>query len=298
MRAILALAPLLACVAFPASAACRKPGSFEAGNGAVRLVGQIEGAGPPVLLIPSLGRGPRDFDDLAQSLVLAGYSAIRFDPRWFGRSTGPESATLADLASDAAAVVEAACGSTKSIVIGHAFGNRVARMMAMKRSSRVSSIILLAAGGKVPIAPEITLAIGVAASEGLRADGERLAALQLAFFAPGQDASVWLSGWSPRAAELQAKAARSADPRTWWTAGDVRVLVLQPTEDPVAPVANAAALAAELGARASVVLLRHASHAILPEQPRAVSGAVIAWAKGERRIEIIQSIVDREIRRP
>ena len=48
----------------------------------------IEGTGPIVLMIPSLGRGASDFDDLSRRLVAAGFTSVRPDPRGIGRSTG------------------------------------------------------------------------------------------------------------------------------------------------------------------------------------------------------------------
>jgi pimeloyl-ACP methyl ester carboxylesterase len=291
-----ALVLLLA--AGPAAAECRAPGPFEARNGDARLTATIIGRGPAVLMIPSLGRGPADFDDVASAVAGAGFTAIRFDPRWFGRSDGPEVATLFDLAADAAAVSAAACPGQKVIIVGHAFGNRVARAMAASRPDQVASVVLLAAGGKLPIAPDISTAIGVSASEGLKPDAERLAALRLAFFAKGRDPSVWLTGWSPRATELQARASRAQAAPEWWGAGAAPILIVQPTEDPVAPVANGEMLKAEIGDRAVLVRLPHTSHAILPEQPAAVSAVILKWLRGVRDARALQAAIDRKATRP
>jgi hypothetical protein len=66
-----------------------------------------EGAGPVILMIPSLGRGASDFDDLARRVTSAGFTAVRPEPRGIGKSIGPMSKiTLHDLAADAAAVIE------------------------------------------------------------------------------------------------------------------------------------------------------------------------------------------------
>jgi pimeloyl-ACP methyl ester carboxylesterase len=297
MRAALAAATLLLTAA-PAAAACRAPGPFEATNGDARLHATVTGRGPGVLMIPSLGRGPADFDDLARAVARAGFAAIRYEPRWFGRSDGPEAATLFDLAADAAAVAAAACPGQPVTVIGHALGNRVARAMATSRPDAVASVVLLAAGGKIPIAPDVSAAIGVSASEGLKPDAERLAALRLAFFAKGRDPAVWLTGWSPRATELQARATRAQPSEQWWGAGAAPILIVQPTEDPVAPLANGAALKAELGARGHLVTLPHASHAILPEQPAAVASVVVAWLRGERSDAVLQRRIDRKATKP
>jgi hypothetical protein len=36
----------------------------------------------------------------------------------------------------------------------------------------------------------------------------------------------------------------------------------------------------ELGSRVTVAVIRDASHALLPEQPRAVVEAIVAWVRG------------------
>src|SRR6266702_3411297 len=69
---------------------------------------EVEGTGPVVLMISSLGRAASDFDDLSRRLVAAGFTAVRPDPRGIGKSTGPmTNLTLHDLAADAALVIEA-----------------------------------------------------------------------------------------------------------------------------------------------------------------------------------------------
>src|SRR5690349_20628181 len=87
---------------------------------------QIDGKGPAVLMIASLGRPASDFDELSASLVAAGYSTIRPQPRGIGGSTGPMNGlSLRDLAADAMAADDGPI-----IVIGYDFGQRVARMVA------------------------------------------------------------------------------------------------------------------------------------------------------------------------
>jgi len=58
-------------------------------NGEAVIEYQIDGKGPAVLMIPSLGRPVSDFDELSASLIAAGYSTIRPQPRGIGGSTGP-----------------------------------------------------------------------------------------------------------------------------------------------------------------------------------------------------------------
>jgi pimeloyl-ACP methyl ester carboxylesterase len=293
------LFPVLASLAGPgmAAPACHQPPE-QVSHGEARLSVTVEGKGPPVLMIPSLGRGPADFDALARDLVAEGHTVIRYEPRWFGSSTGPATATLDDLAGDARAVAAAACPGQSVTVIGHALGNRIARAMAAAAPEQAGSIILLAAGGQVPIPPAVEEAVGISAAQGELPDEQRLPALQLAFFAPGQDAALWLTGWDPKAARLQAGAVRATLSRAWVAAGGVPLLVIQPMRDPVAPLATGAALVGSYRGQAVMVQLDHASHAILPEQPAAVSALVRAWLAGTRDGASLQHIADEKVIQP
>src|SRR6266481_7181821 len=86
---------------------------------------EVEGTGPVILMIPSLGRAASDFDDLSRRLVAAGFTSVRPDPSGIGKSTGPmTNLTLHDLADDTALVIEA-LGGQPVVVVGHAFGQRV-----------------------------------------------------------------------------------------------------------------------------------------------------------------------------
>ena len=290
-------APEPAALTVTAGACARTAASAVVERDGVRLSAVAEGQGPGVLMIPSLGRGPADFDDLAAALVRDGRRVIRYEPRWYGTSDGPEEADLFALADDAVAVAEALCGAPVDLV-GHAFGNRVARATAAAHPLQVRGVVLLAAGGLTPLAPEVRAAIEGSVAQGLKPDAERLADLRLAFFAQGQDPAQWLTGWSPRAATLQSAATQRTPRERWWGAGRAPILVIQATEDPVAPPANGAALAAAAPGRVTALNLAHASHAMLPEQPAALAVAVTAWLRGNRDEGRLQQALDAQTRRP
>ncbi len=247
-------------------------------NGA-EVVFTIEGAGPLVLMIPSLGRGASDFDDLACRLVAAGFTSVRPDPRGIGGSSGPmDGLTLHDLAADAAAVIES-LGGQPVIVVGHAFGQRVGRTLAADRPELVRAMAMVAAGGRA--------AMKAGAQEALlgcfrldRPDDERLADVAFAFFAPGNDARVWLDGWYPDAAKAQIAATRATPVEGWWNAGSTTpLLVIQGLQDTVAPPANGRLMKAELGERVELTEIDGAGHALLPEQPEKIAAAIVAFAR-------------------
>src|SRR4030095_6762250 len=111
--------------------------------------------------------------------------------------------------ADIAAVIEHD-RSGPAFVVGHAFGNRVARMLAVDRPDLVCAVSLVAANvGHAPSPPNVREAIKASANPSLP-DAERLQALQYAFFAPGHDPSSWLTGWHPDVLAAQ----RSARERT------------------------------------------------------------------------------------
>ncbi|MFW8642128.1 alpha/beta fold hydrolase [Rhizobium beringeri] len=67
-------------------------------------------------------------------IAAAGFRVLRPQPRGIGASSGPtEGITLIDLAADVVAAIEADCAPEKPealFVVGHAFGNWVARVLA------------------------------------------------------------------------------------------------------------------------------------------------------------------------
>jgi len=73
--------------------------------------------------------------------------------------------------------------------------------------------------------------------------------------ADGQRPSQWLTGWYPATARQQMAAAQATTTETWWHVGTAPVLLVQPSEDPIAPAGNAEALRRDIGDRLSLVQL-------------------------------------------
>jgi pimeloyl-ACP methyl ester carboxylesterase len=271
-------------------------GVIAAPSGAAVSV-RIIGTGKPVLMIPSLGRGTSDFDDAAARMARHGWMAILPDPRGIGGSTGPKPESLFDLAEDLAAVIGSLCDGPVDVV-GHAFGNRVARALATAHPQLVRRVALLAGGGEVTPSPEIVAALEGSFAQGIKPDDLRLRDLQTAFFAPGNDASRWLTGWYPATARLQMAAARATHAETWWRAGTAPLMLVQASEDPIAPAGNAEALRRDVGDRLTLIELKHASHAILPEQPEAVAALLSAYFGGSLKQRRLQTLTNRLVRKP
>lgn len=253
------------------------------------------GSGKPILFIPSLARGVADFDAVAGLLAKDGYMAILPDPRGTGQTQALAPASLFDLAHDAQAVAEKLCNGPVDVV-GHAFGNRVARALASSTPATVRSVVLLAGGGKARPLPRVGDAVVVSASPGERPDAERLTALRTAFFAEGHDPSVWLTGWFAQARTYQGLAMKGSTIDQWWSGGQAPILLVQADEDPVAPAGNVEELRKDIGDRLRTVTLRHASHAILPEQPEAVRWLLARYLAGERDESRLQKGSDDQIK--
>jgi pimeloyl-ACP methyl ester carboxylesterase len=241
----------------------------------LRLEVFVEGAGPDVVLVPSAMRGAADFAQLQSTLTAAGYRSLALNPRNAGRSRGPLGAlTLEDIADDVALVVERLC-SAPAHLVGHALGNVCVRAAASFRPEIARSATVMPCGGHDlaarPLAPEVIAAVG-------RCHDEQLPK-RIAFFAPGNNPAVWLSGWWPASAGIAGAIGRT-DPELWWRAGNVPVLILQPMNDAMAAPEVGRAAAEALGLRARYVEILDCGHAILPEQPAAVGRHLIDFLNG------------------
>lgn len=238
------------------------------------------GEGDVVLMHPSLGRPASDFADLASALRREGFRVCAIDPRGVGESSGDlDGLTLAECGADVARVA-AHVGADRVHVVGHAFGNRVMRMLATARPDLVETITLLGAGGRFE--PDEEARPALARCFGPQ-DDEQLAAIAIAFFAPGNDPSVWRDGWHRDAAAAQGPAARQAELDEWWDGGTAPMLVVQGLQDRTAPPANGRALASARPG-ATLVEIDGAGHALLPEQPKAVADAVLAFLDAHRLV--------------
>jgi pimeloyl-ACP methyl ester carboxylesterase len=239
----------------------------------------VQGSGPLVVMIPSLGRPAEDFDDLARRLAAGGYCTLRPQPRGIGRSKGQMiGITLHDYARDIAAVIRRN-GGEPAVVAGHAFGNFVARTTAADFPALVKAVVLLAATHVWPVPADVRASINKSHEMSLPEE-ERIRCMKHAFFAPGNDPRVWLNGWHEDVMHAE-RAATEATPREeWWLAGRAPVLDVQPEKDIMTPPDTRNRYRDELGAgRVTIAVIPNAGHALLPEQPEAVANALLAYLK-------------------
>ncbi|MEQ8335633.1 alpha/beta hydrolase [Nisaea sp.] len=246
-------------------------------RGDARIEYRIAGSGPSVVLIPSLGRGAEDFDLLAADMAQSGYRVLRPEPRGIGGSSPlRESDTLHDMAADIAAIIEAE-NSAPAILVGHAAGNWVARVLAHDRPDLTRAVALVAA--IVTQAPSDDIRASISGSfDPSLSDAERLVHLQRAYFAPGADARVWLDGWWPGVARKQREAARLTTDNSWKPVAQAHpTFYLGAADDVISPPPTLGELRAAIGPNASLAVVPQAGHALLPEQPRAVTACLHEW---------------------
>lgn len=222
-----------------------------------------------IVLVPSLGRPATDFLPVVPALTDAGYEPVLMEPRpsWDG------SPTLHDLAADTIARLDA-LGVDRFHLVGHAFGNRLSRMITADFNGRVESLTLLAAGGLVEPAEHIFPTLWKCFDPSI-AEHEHLENVRTAFFADGNDPSVWRDGWMPEVFRYQRAAVTSTPRDDWWSASVARVLVVQALQDAVAPPGNGRRYVAESAPHARLVEIDGAGHAMLPEQPQLIAAAML-----------------------
>lgn len=238
-----------------------------------------------LILLPSLGRPASDFNELAAALNQAGYPTYALEPRGMMNDSGlvTDDISLFDLADDVAALImhlvrTGRLAGQDVVLVGHAFGNRVARATATKHPEAVNQIILLAAGGQAPLTPTAEKALMQSFLIFLP-DSWRRPRIEYAFFAEQNTAPEhWMTGWYIPTALTQAAATANAPYAQWHKAGDKPLLVIQGRQDALAPPETAGgALLRELPEQVTLVTLDAAGHALLPEQPDLIAAAMLSF---------------------
>jgi pimeloyl-ACP methyl ester carboxylesterase len=227
---------------------------------------------PLVLLLPGLGGGIGRFRSIARSLNAQGFRCVAMNYRGAGESTtgSTEGHTLHDYANDAARVIEHFAGC--AIVLGNAFGNRVARCLASDHPALVARLVLVCAGGQVAPDPAIGRRMLTFTDERLPRS-ERIAAAAETLFAPGNPVPEEFieDNRTALATKLCRAAMAATEGDTWQAGGHVRMLVVQGAQDLIAVPENAEMLRARYPDRVTVRVVEHAGHAVLNEQPDEVA---------------------------
>ena len=195
----------------------------------------LYGSGTPVVLLANAGCSTGYFCDLARVLAAGGLQTISVNMRGVGESRGSlDGITVHDLAADVAGVLEAVdCGPAH--LVGHAFGNRVARCLAVDRPSLVRSVTLLAAGGL--IGPATPLGTSFRNATEVKMNGsDCVTVLGARWLSPASDPKILAQVECWPAVHLALLAtSRGMALEDWWSAGTAPLLVIQGLDDEAAP---------------------------------------------------------------
>jgi pimeloyl-ACP methyl ester carboxylesterase len=253
-----------------------------------QLAYEIQGQGPPVLLIQGVGVHGGGWRPQVEALSDR-YACLTFDNRGMGESqpTGAP-VTVEQMAEDAVALLDAE-GWDSAHVVGHSLGGLVALHLALTARRRVRSLALLCtfAGGRdaAPPTPRM-IWIGLRTRVGTRRMRRR-AFLQLVM-APGTVAAGEVDAMAERLAplfghdladqhpivgrQLAAMRAYNASSRLGELAG-LPCLVVNAVHDPIAPPRAGRVLAGIPGSR--YVELADASHGVPIQYPDRINTLLI-----------------------
>ncbi|HEX3378042.1 MAG TPA: alpha/beta hydrolase [Candidatus Acidoferrales bacterium] len=259
---------------------------FMVDRGDIHIEVIAQGSGPAIVILPSLGRGAEDYGFVAELLAREGFRVLRPQPRGIGKSTGPmANLTLHDFAADVAAVIENE-GKGTAIVVGHAYGHFVTRMLATDRPDLVRGAVLAAASaGRFQMAftnplfrrKFAKLLKRVEICHCRRLGGSTICNLRS--LPQGTTHTYGSRDGTPETEKAENTASRATPVDEWFACGTTRVLDLQAENDAVAPRKFASVLKAALGERVTVVVIPNAGHALVPEQPQAMASAIAAFAR-------------------
>lgn len=239
----------------------------------------VRGTGQPVVLLPSFGRSASDFNELVEQLNQQGFLTLALEPRGVnGSAWSGFNITLHTYADDVASVLAAEEITEPVFLIGHAFGNRVARTFATDYPRLTRALVLLGAGGEHPPVGPVRNAIFKALLS-LGTETQLRSAVEYAFFANSNTApDYWLRGWYPLAGLAQARATASTPFSEWGAGGQSPMRVLQADQDRAAPLPPPAErLDKRYPDRANLVTIEGAGHAMLPEQFERIVAESVAF---------------------
>lgn len=240
-----------------------------ASNNTIQIL--VEGEGPSLLVWPSYARDSiDDFHEFSTALAEAGYRVLRPQPRGMGESTGPIDTTWDELGADVASVIDT-FGNGKAIILGHAGGQRVTKHMAAVYPEKVPSIVLACINTGINTNATIAATATIASNYSNSVE-DRLAALELGYFAPGHNASIWLTGWY-----LDAVGSTSGTGVSTLGGNDTQILDVIATLDPWRTEDQWNYTTDLVGDRSTVVFVEDSSHALFPENLQGLLDVLMPW---------------------
>ena len=253
--------------------------------GSNRIQAFVHGQGSETLIMAAgNGRPATQLDELADGIARSGIRVVTYNYRTLGTSTGPiDGLTLHDYANDLWHIADA-LGAQKVHLAGKTYGNRVVRAAASDQPGRVSSIILIGAGGEVmPTAETIALYRQYTDPKVSKADWLRLQGQLM--YAPGHEQLAQRDaeeGEYPVLAAAQMKADGSTPKSEWAQGGTAPMLVMTCLQDRVA-LPKGALMLAESRPRTWLAGFPNCGHNMLNEigdqLQRAISDFILHTAR-------------------
>ncbi len=269
--------------------------SFVENQGA-KIYWDEQGKGDPLLLIMGLGYASVMWHR-TRPLLAQHFRTIAFDNRGVGRSEVPPGPySIAAMASDAAAVLDAA-GVARAHVFGVSMGGMIAQEFALQYPARTRSLILgcTSPGGPSAVRAERKVA-DLLLARGMTPEEAREAILPY-IYDPAtpreqidEDIHVrqpWLPSVEGYMAQLQAILAWESYSRIAQITAPT--LVIHGESDALIPPGNGELIAQRIPG-AKLILLKHASHLFLTDQPEAANKDILEFllsqaGKGDTRAE-------------
>ena len=257
-------------------------------NEKVRIYWDEQGQGEPILLIMGLGYTAHMWHRMRPQLA-EHFRTIAFDNRGVGRSDAPAGPyPIPLMAFDAAAVLDAA-EVESAHVFGVSMGGMIAQEFALQFPERVRSLILgcTAAGGPTAVRSEPEAAQMLKARARMTLDEAAEAALPFIYDVQTprerieEDLAVrrpWLPRPASYLAQLQGILPWEGYSRL--PAIGVPALVIHGENDRLVPAGNGRIIADRIPG-ATLVLIPHASHIFLTDQPQIANEAILNFLKAQ-----------------
>jgi 3-oxoadipate enol-lactonase len=269
--------------------------SFVENQGA-KLYWDEQGRGEPILLIMGLGY-PSCLWYRIRPVLAERFRTVALDNRGVGLSDVPPGPySIATMASDAAAVLDAA-GVSSAHVFGISMGGMVAQEFALQYPARTRSLILgcTSAGGPTAVRAERKVA-DILMVRGMTLEQAREAILPYIYDADTPREKIeedltlrrrWLPSLEGYMAQLQGILAWESYSRIAQITAPT--LVIHGKSDALVPPGNGELIAARIPG-AKLVLLDHASHLFITDQPEAANQEILQFLLSHAANELAPAI--------
>ena len=141
------------------------------------IVTLVHGGGPAIVVLPSYGRdGGLEYDDFAARAAGQGWCVLRPQPRGALGSVGSmQGVSFRELAADVAGVMGALVDGP-TVLVGHAFGNLLSRMVTTEHPDLIRAVAIVASQSRE--VPERIARTPFIVGDPTRPTHERLAVLE------------------------------------------------------------------------------------------------------------------------